>query len=203
MPGFLTNALARIVGFTGKETLNVDTNAPAGQMPESGALSLTQLSLMLNFLSQNLAAGKTMVAGTRYFGSFTIGFPTLITGLQVLVGGVGGTDKWTLELFNSSGILVATTDFATGTTAGVAATWQQIPFGTLAAPLPVQIAAGTYFISLQSNGTTAKFAAYNAPVAPDGQINGSQVGVFSTQAAINPVPTTYTANLAPMALPYV
>lgn len=203
MPGFLTNAVSRIVGFTGKETIPVDTNLPAGQNPETGSLSLTQLAVMLNFLSQNLAAGKTMVAGTRYFGSFTIGFPTLITGLQVLVGGTGGTDKWTLELFNSAGVLVATTDFATGVTAGTAATWQQIPFGTLAAPTPVQVPAGTYFISIQSNGTTAKFAAYNAPVAPDGMVNGSQAGAFSTQAPISPVPTTYTANLAPIALPYV
>jgi hypothetical protein len=206
MPGFLTNALARIVQFTGKETIPVDTNNPSGQNPESGALSITQLGLMINFLTQNLAAGKTTVAGTRYFGTFNIGFPTLLTGLQVLIGGTGGTDRWTLELFNATtGILVASTDPGAGTApiAGAAATWQQFVFGTVALPVPVLVPAGTYLLSLQSNGTTAKFAAYNAPTAPDGMLNGSQAGAFGTAAPIAPVPTTYTANLAPIILPYV
>jgi hypothetical protein len=202
MVGFLTPGVFNLTKFTGAEETLFDTNAPAGQQPASGAMTLLQIGLAISFLTQNLAAGKTMVAGTRYYTNVTVDAPFLATGIAVLLGATGGTDKWTAELFTSAGILVATTDFATGITAGVAATWQQLPFGTLAAPTPVQLAAGNYLISLQSNGTTAKFAAYNAPVAPQGMINGSQAGVFSTQAALSPVSTTYTANLGPIAMLY-
>jgi len=195
MPGFLTSGVPNISLFTGAEQLPVDTQNSAGQNPESGSVTLTQLGVMLNFLTQNLAAGKTMVAGTRYYGSINIGASTLLTGIAVLVGGTGGTDLWDFELFNSAGVLVATT-LTTGTTAGTAATWQKIAFTA-----QYQAAAGTYFISIQSNGTTAKFAAYNAPTAPSGMVNGSAAGTLGTGASITP-PTTYTANLSPISTVY-
>lgn len=203
MPGFLTNGLPNlVVTLDGNSEGAFDTINAAGQNPESGALNLLQLAIASNYLIQNLAVGKTMVAGTRYYGSFRIDQAQLLTGIAILVGGTGGTDRWTAELFNSAGVLVATSDFATGIIAGTAAVWQLLPFGVTGALTPVQVPAGDYFISLQSNGTTAKFAAYNAVTAPAGMKTGSATGTFSTQASITP-PTTYTANLAPIATVYV
>ena len=202
MSGLYTNGIPTITTFTGKEQFPVDTQNTQGVSPETAALTLTQAAVMALFLTSNLAAGKTMVAGTRYYSSFHIGVPALLTGISILLGATGGTDKWTAELFNSDGVLVATSDFATGITAGTAATWQQLPFGVTASEAAVQVAAGDYFISLQSNGTTAKFAAYNAPTAPGGLVTGSQAGTFTTQAPISTPSTTYTANLGPIALVY-
>lgn len=205
MPGFLSSGIGTLAALTGKEILAVDTLNPNGQNPESGSISLLQLAVALNLFTSNLAAGKTTVAGTRYYGTYISGFPALLTGLAVLVGGTGGTDRWTLEMFNAAGLLVASTDPGAGTApiAGTAATWQQFVFGTVAAPVPVLVPAGTYLLSLQSNGTTAKFAAYNPPTSPGGLLTGSQAGVFATAAPIAPVSVTYTANLAPIITPYV
>lgn len=202
MPGFLTNGINNLVLTLGGQIEgSFDTNNAAGLNPETGALSILQLAIASNYLLQFLAAGKTTVAGTRYYSNFSVGQATQATGVAVLVGGTGGTDRWTVEVFNSVGVLVATSDFATGIIAGTAAVWQRLPFGVTGSEAPVTLPAGNYFISLQSNGTTAKFAAFNAPTAPEGLVTGSAAGTFGTQAAITP-PTTYTANLAPIATLY-
>lgn len=202
MSGFLTNGMNQLVlSLDGNSRLPLDTQLTAGSLPESGAMNLLQMAIALNYLGQFLAAGKTMVAGTRYYASFPVGTAVQATGIAILVGGTGGTDRWTVELFNAAGVLVATSDFATGIIAGTAAVWQRFPFGVTGSEAAVNIPVGNYFISVQSNGTTAKFSAFNAPTAPAGLVTGSAAGVFSTQAAITP-PTTYTANLGPIATLY-
>jgi hypothetical protein len=86
------------------------------------------------------------------------------------------------------------TSTTSGTTAGTANNWQQIAFTATYTAVP-----GTYYIAVQSNGTTAKFAVLDSPVSS--LTTGSATGTFGTGAAITP-PTTYTVNLGPMALPY-
>jgi len=182
--------------FTGQEAFYLDTNNGQGINPESGAVSPTVLAALTQFYGN--FASKTTVAGSRYFSSVTFGTPMTITGINVEVGSTGGTDNWLVELHDSTGALVATSNTA-GVTAGTAGAWQQIAFTA-----PVTVAAGTYFIVVQSNGTTAKPAVYNFPApasAPWPLLTGSSTGTFGTSAAITP-PTTYTANVGPVALVY-
>lgn len=193
MAGWLTDGIPQVTTTTGAETFNLDTNTSGGATPQMGSTTLQQLATMISFYNNGL--DKTMVAGTRYYSSILIGFPALLTGISVKVGSVGGTDNWIFELHGPTGLLLATTATA-GTTAGTANTWQQIAFTStynLTAP-------GTYYLAIQSNGTTAKFDSLNAPTS-SGVVTGSAAGTFGTGASITP-PTTYTANLGPKALVY-
>jgi hypothetical protein len=195
MPGLSTNGLPVLANPTGSERLAVDTYLANGQNPQSSGVSLVQLAMALNLLANNTSL--TPVSGTRYYASVQVGTQgggnTTLTGVQVLVGAVGGTNNWLVELHDSTGALVATSALA-GVLVGTAGTWQQIAFTA-----PVSVAPGTYFIVVQLNGTTARLAALNAPGVP--LLTGSSVGVFGTSAAITP-PTTYTAGVGPVATLY-
>lgn len=191
MSGWLTPGFPQLSVFTGNEQINLDTQLSQGAAPQSAQTNLIQLATALKWLSAS--ADKTTVAGTRYFVGVDIGSDTLLTGIEVLVGGTGGTDLWIFELHDSTGALVATTATA-GTTAGTANTFQRIAFTA-----PYEATAGQYFIVVQSNGTTAKPAVYSS--AGLSLLTGSSAGVFGTGAAITP-PTTYTASMGPVAQVY-
>lgn len=196
MGGMLTTGLPFGATFTGLEQGSFDTQLASGAAPQTITINVQQLATLVKFYNNTL--DKTTVSGSRYYASYDIGGTSInggatLTGIEVLVGGTGGTDLWIFELHNSLGALVATTSLS-GTTAGTANTWQRIAFTA-----PVQVLPGSYFIAVQSNGTTAKPATYNSPQSS--LVTGSATGVFGTSAAITP-PTTYTANLGPMALAY-
>lgn len=193
MSGWLTNGVPSLNTLTGAELASLDTQTSNGSNPQTGSMSSAQAAINYNILSN--ALDKTMVAGSRYYSSINIGNPQLLTGIIAKVGTTGGTDSWIFELHGPTGLLLATTATA-GTTAGTANTYQQIAF-TATYNLTVP---GTYFIAVQSNGTTAKLATLNAPSIA-GVYTGSATGVFGTGASITP-PTTYTANLGPLATVY-
>lgn len=193
MASWLTNGVPSLNGFSGAETFNLDSQVSNGANPQMGAMSTAQAAVLLDMLSNTL--DKTMVAGTRYYSSINIGFPQVLTGIRAKVGTTGGTDNWIFELHGPTGTLLATTATA-GTTAGTANTYQSIDF-TATYNLTVP---GTYFIAVQSDGTTAKLATLNAP-SITGVYTGSATGTFGTGASITP-PTTYTANLGPLATIY-
>lgn len=211
MAGWLTEGFPNAAIVYGGERFPIDTGFPGGQAPQSEKISLMTLVAAIKLFSTT--ASKTMVAGTRYYSSMNVQAPNpsaadggsveaapvaTITGVQVLVGGTGGTDNWLVELHDSAGNIVATSALA-GVVAGTANTWQQIAFTSTVSLVP-----GLYYLTLQSNGTTATFADYNFP-APVAQttplITGSVAGVFGTTANFTPA-TTYTANLGPVALLY-
>lgn len=193
MAGWLSNGVPQATLTTGLELFNCDTQAASGSNPQMSSTSLQQLAALVSFYGNGL--DKTMVAGSRYYSSFVIGNPAILTGISIRVGTAGGTDSWILELHSPTGALLATTATA-GTTAGTASTWQQIAFtATYNLTQP-----GTYFIAVQSNGTSAKFDSLNAPTS-GAVVTGSATGVFGTGASITP-PTTYTANLGPKVLVY-
>lgn len=211
MAGWLTNGFQNLATVFGGEKFPTDTNLPNGQNPQSAKISLQTLATAVLLLTNNIS--KTMVAGTRYYSSIDVNAPNpsfadggaeqlapvaTITGVQILVGGTGGTDNWLVELHDSNGVLVATSALA-GVTAGTAARWQQIAFTST-----VNLVPGMYFLTVQSNGTTATLATYDfpAPVANTAAlITGSATGVFGTSANFTPA-TTYTAALGPVALLY-
>lgn len=191
MSGWTTQGVPTITLFTGLEQTSFDTEAANGLNPQTGSVSLFQLANAISALSNNLA--KTMVAGTRYYVSYNIQTPAQLTGILARVGTTGGTDKWIAELHDSTGALVATSALA-GITVGAASQWQQFAFTATYNALP-----GTYYIVIQSNGTTALLDTYNAAALP--VTTGSAAGTFGTSAGITP-PTTYTANLGPRAQVY-
>lgn len=190
MAGWTTNGVPNFAGpFTGLEQFSVDTGLASGQNPQTAALSIQQLGFAISYFNQ--VADKTMVAGTRYFSSVNIGVGGTFTGIQALVGTTGGTDLWDFELHSPTGALLATS-LATGTTAGTASTWQRLAFTT---PYTITV-PGTYWLVVQSNGTTAKLATINSVTSPT--LTGSGTGTLGTAASITPT-TTYTANLGPVA----
>lgn len=211
MAGWLTNGFQNLATLFGGEKFPVDTGLPGGQNPQSAKVPLQ--TLVAGFLLFSNNASKTTVSGTRYYSSIDVNAPNpsfmdggadqlapvaTITGVQLLVGSVGGTDSWIVELHDANGVLVATSATA-GTTAGTAGTWQQIPFTSTVSLVP-----GTYFIVVQSNGTTAHPAVYNfpAPVAATTPlVTGSVTGSFGTSANFTPA-TAYTVNVGPVALLY-
>ena len=209
MSGLYSNGVINLLNFTGAEQFVFDTETAAGAAPLTGAATLAALAQALNFYSTTLS--KTMVAGTVYFiGPFniaqTIGgddvvvqsAPQTLTGVNVHVGGTGGTDNWGIGLYSSTGVLLASSNNS-GVTAGVANTWQQIPFYSGSAATPYVCAPGQYYIGLQSNGTTATFAAVNAPTYP--LLTGSKTGAFFNVTTLTP-PTTYTADIGPSVFLY-
>lgn len=191
MSGWLTNGIGLLAKFTGLEQLSADTGYAGGQNPQTAAFSLMQIAAAAAFLTNS--ASKTVVAGSRYIVDQPVGQAMTVTGVNVLVGSTGGTDKWIAELHDSAGLLVATSALA-GATTGTAGTYQQLAFTA-----PVSIAPGTYYIAIQTNGTTATLGTLNSPTSP--HVTGSATGVFGTSASITP-PTTYTANLGPLASLY-
>jgi hypothetical protein len=194
MSGFINNGVAQVPVAAGNELINMDTQNSAGENPESGCFNLLTLALLLQQLG--VTVDKTPVNGTRYYTNVIVGAQQQFTGIACKIGSVGGTDKFIFELHDSTGVLVATTSLS-GVTVGTANTWQKIAFST-----PYLAAAGTYWIAVQLNGTTARLAVLDAPgLGSIGQYSGSATGTFGTSASITP-PTTYTADLAPAAVLY-
>ncbi len=190
MPGWITNGVPQNTIWTGSELFDLDTQNANGSNPQTASSNLVQLAAALSYFSQ--VKDKTMVAGTRYYSSIVIGAPALLTGIQAMVGTTGGSDTWVFELHSPTGVLLAA---SAATTAGTASTWQRLAFtATYNLTIP-----GTYFLVVQSNGTTAKLATLNSDVNPT--LTGSATGTQGTPASITP-PTTYTANLGPMATVY-
>ena len=116
-----------------------------------------------------------------------------MTGIQYLVGSVGGTDKVIASLHDSTGAVVANSATA-GATVGTAAQVQQVAFTSTAA-----IQGGRfYWLALTFNGTTAKFRTVPAYCnAGSGVIGNGVTQTFGTVAAFTP-PTTFTADKVPV-----
>ena len=118
MAGWITNGVPQVTTTTGAELTNFDTQLANGINPQTGSVSLQQLASLISFYGNDL--DKTMVASSRYYSSINIGFPSVLTGISMKVGGTGGTDSWIFELHSPTGALLATTATA-GTTAGATA----------------------------------------------------------------------------------
>lgn len=133
--------------------------------------------------------------GTAYVGSIFVPMNCTVTGVQYLIGSVGGTDKVISSLHSSTGALLANSA-AAGLTVGTAANLQQVAFtSTYAAVGPA-----FYFLALTFNGTTAKFRSVPAHTQ-NGVIGNGVTQTFGTSAAFT-APTTFTADKVPVASLY-
>lgn len=148
-----------------------------------------------NTINSTSGADITMVAGTFYYSALYVPFNVTLTGFQVIPGSVGATDNWIVALWPIAGGAALANSALAGTVAPAAGTKKAFPFtGTLAVTGP-----GVYIFGLQSNGTTARFRAFQNAV--EGFATGSVAGVFGTVPSLSPA-TTYTVNLGPFASSY-
>lgn len=141
--------------------------------------------------SDSVGNDTTPVDGTRYWVEITIPYPTMIHGISYLIGSVGGTDSVYAELYNTTGELLET---STKAIVGTAQNIQNCVFAT-----PYDAWPGRYFISLQFNGTTARFMTHS--VTGTKFIAGSATGTFGDEDDITPG-TTYTAAKGPFCAVY-
>lgn len=122
-----------------------------------------------------------------------------ITGIGVLLGGEGGTNKLVAGLFNSSGAVVARSSETTeGTTAGTKETVQELAFTS------AYTASGpaTYFIGITGNGTTAKFRTIPSNTAGKNVFAGEVELAAKNVLASVTVPSTFTGGKGPVAFVY-
>ena len=135
--------------------------------------------------------------GTAYVGSVFLGANATITGIQFLVGSVGGTDSVVASLHDSAGTLLANSALA-GAVVGTAAQVQQVALtATYAAKGPAW-----YFVALTFNGATAKFRSVPAYCNAGSGVVGNGVAQTFGTAATFTAPTTFTADKVPVASLY-
>jgi hypothetical protein len=169
---------------------------PAGYPLRVGSLNTLPVGLgswqNASAATANTCGSDTACAdGTLGLAGIFVNRPVRCTGIQYLVGSVGGTDKVIVVLYDSVGAVLANSATA-GTTVGTAAQVQQVAFTAvynIATP-------GLYYLGLVFNGTTAKFRTVPAYCqAGTGLIAGSVAQTFGTVAAAI-MPTTFTADKA-------
>lgn len=136
--------------------------------------------------------------GTAYVGSIFLPNNKTITGIQYLVGSVGGTDKVVVSLHDYNTGAVLANSATAGTLVGTAANNFQVAFtATYNAVGPKH-----YWIALTFNGTTAKFRSVPAHCqAGSGVLGNGVTQTFGTPATFTP-PTTFTADKVPVASVY-
>lgn len=147
----------------------------------------------------SLTAGTdvTPVAGTRYTSEILVPYNMTMTGIGYLIGTAGGTDKAIVELHDANGTLLAYSAVA-GVTVGTLATFQEIPF---TAPVEV-IGPQKYYLSVTMNGTTARLRAIATALGVSQTLTTkSATGTFGTVGDLT-VPTTFTADVGPIAYTY-
>lgn len=136
----------------------------------------------------------TPSATLTYVAEVSVTDTVVVTGIAVFNGATVGTDKHFLALANADGTVIANT-LAAGTTTVGADAYQRI-----ALTAAITIGPGTYYICLQMNGTTDRFNAH--PIGNFGASNNAAAGtVFGTLVSVT-APTTFTADLGPMASLY-
>jgi hypothetical protein len=134
--------------------------------------------------------------GNIYFSQMIIPAPSVLTGACVLNTATVGTDKRILILWDAAGNVVANTP-AAGTTTANAGAFQCINFTATARVYGPM----TYYLGVQSNGTTDTYGAYAANSAPNNYGTGTKAGTFGTVPGITPS-LTFTANQGPIMMVY-
>lgn len=144
----------------------------------------------------SLGTSTTPVAGTWYYSDLRVAAQFQATGIACLNAATVGTNKWIYALYDSGGRLMGNTATAGTLTAGADA-FQAIAFTAILQPL----AAGQYFIAAQLDGTTDRFRTVATLTFID-VLGASAAGTFAAVPATFTVPTTFTADKAPICYLY-
>lgn len=170
------------------------TSTLTGGMVVSGG----QQTRYASWKSPTLTSGTSVTpsATTVYLSQVYIHANASITGIAINNAATVGTNNYIVALFTSSGAVAATSALGGVLTAGANA-WQQVPF---TAPYSA-VGPGVYWIGLYVSGATDRFFAIPAVGAYAG-LAGTVTGqVFGTVAALA-LPTTFTADVGPVAYTY-
>lgn len=121
-----------------------------------------------------------------------------VTGIGILLGGEGGTNKVVAGLYGRGGKLLAQSSGTTeGTVAGTKETVQSLAFTS-----PFTAPAGRYFIGITGNGTTAKFRTIPTAVSgantPAGEVELATKNVLADAV----MPSTFTGAKGPVGFIY-
>ncbi len=186
--------------------------AASGNTAVAGTLNITGATLLAGGITAggsprgagtwtiNSATDGTNTActnGTMYVGMVFLQRNCTVTGIQYLVGSVGGTDSVIVSLHNAAGVVLANSAVG-GTVVGTAAQSQQVPFTAQY----TAVGPALMWIGLTFNGATAKFRTVPAYCnVGHGLVGGSVAQTFGTVAAFTP-PTTFTADVVPVASLY-
>ena len=136
-------------------------------------------------------------SGPRQWVEVQIPYNVTLTGIGYLVGGTGGTDSVVCELYDSAGTIAVRSiagDANIATLVATTAEFQKVPFTSTYAAV-----AGTYYISVQFNGTTARLRTFPIPNSPF--VANTAAGTFKTGASITPG-TTFVASEGPISFVY-
>lgn len=134
-----------------------------------------------------------LVAGEIFWADIPGGIQNnvVVTGLEILVGSVGGTDKIILFIADREGNIVGTTSLE-GTTLGTAGNLQRIALIT-----PVSLARGAYKVGVQGNGATGKIRT----LAAGFQATKKQAGEFGVIPKLT-LTTLFNAGQGPYVATY-
>lgn len=143
------------------------------------------------------AAGTTLSASTMYCIEMDLPYNKLLTGIGILLGTTGATDKHLVALYDATGNLVANSAVA-GQTAGTASTYEAIPFTTSY----YAVGPAQYFGCLQTNGTTALVRMLATGNQDTYLTKGFTGQTFGTIPATVTVPTTFTTAVGPYSYLY-
>jgi hypothetical protein len=185
----------------------MDTGNPNGVNPATVCVSPSQLAAYgsggarMYFQSAQIPVGipltsygtDTVVAnGTIYFAEVIAGIGATISSISCLNGSVVGTDNLIYGLYNASGAKLGNTALAGVLSAGANAFQAAIPLTA-----PVVSPAGVLFVTVQTNGTTARIRTINAN-ASQHWIEFTQGSTFGTLPVSVNVPNTATPNVGPI-----
>jgi hypothetical protein len=137
----------------------------------------------------------TPAAGSLYTAELFIPKVMTITGIGFLNGSIVGTDEVIVSVNNVSGTTIGYSDLAGVVTAG-ANSFQQIGFLT-----PVVVSPGTYYISIQTSGTTDRIRLISANTFVDTRTT-SRTGTFGTLLPPSTPITSFVADAGPIAYVY-
>jgi hypothetical protein len=138
------------------------------------------------------------VAANLWVSELVIPKNTLLTGLSVLIGSVGGTDKIIVTLYDVNGNLLANSALA-GTLVSTASLFQRLAFSAA-----YQAKPGKYYIGVMTSSTTAKIQTQVGGDHDAGVLTGQTVYAASMFTLTNPIvpPSTFTTGKGPVAMTY-
>lgn len=204
-----TNAITvdEAVTISGASTLSstlavTGAHTATGAITPNGGIAQTSTAKQTRwgtFAADSATAGTDTACdnGSIWAASIFIPYSCTLTGIEYLVGSVGGTDNVAVGLYSDQGALLANSALDSSVTVGTAAQLQQVAFTSTYAA----VGGKKYIIAVQFNGTTAKFRSIPAYTS-QGTLRVKQAGTFGTLAALSPLPTALTADVGPIASTY-
>jgi hypothetical protein len=166
--------------------------------PYTGRYRFCTLQGNLGTLS-SLGTSTTVVADKTYYADIFIPRANmLLTGIGFLNGTTATTDKAIVSLYNSAGTLLANSLVTGGgTTIATSNVFQQVAFTSTYTTLQ----PGRFWIGYQQNGTTATPRTIATATWID-VLTGSATGTNAVAAPTITPPTTFTADVGPIAYVY-